>query len=146
MLCRHGLRHPESPLLHSSVARGRRTDFEFLLLVPCLVQFELSNLGLDLLLLLRGVGRLLAFALLGGRRRRRRVVLCGCHGCRRDRCTAAGFVVRSGLGRRRLALLGDGCHEVVTLPCSASACGSPVLPPTVPPPMHSISRVPNTGL
>ena len=99
------------PRLSQAQGKSSPTNFKLLLLISCCVQLKLRNLGLDLLLLLRRVGRLLALPLLRGRRRW--CVLGGGHGWGgRRRGAAAGDRVGLGLSGR-LALVGDGGHGIV---------------------------------
>jgi hypothetical protein len=101
------------PRLSQAQGKSSPTNFLFLLLVSCCVQLKLRNFGLDLLLLLRRVGRLLALPLLRGCRRRRGCVLGRGHGWGgRRRGAATGDRVGLGLSGR-LTLVGYGGHGIV---------------------------------
>jgi hypothetical protein len=99
------------PRLSQAQGKSSPTNFLFLLLVSCCVQLKLRNFGLDLLLLLRRIGRLLALPFL--RRRRRWCVLSGGHGWGgRRRGAATGDRVGLGLSGR-LTLVGYGGHRIM---------------------------------
>lgn len=105
------------PRLSQAQGKSSPTNFLLLLLVSCCVQLELRNFGLNLLLLLRRVGRLLALPLLRGRGRGRWrwrwCVLGGGHGWGgRRRGAATGDRVGLGLGGR-LTLVGYSGHGIV---------------------------------